>query len=91
MARSDVRLYATALIITALIFSSLYTINLILSQKREDSVTQRMDEIIEDFEEIESTYYLINYINATPQTCGALIDSLNDMEGRLWKLDVSIR
>ncbi|MDD5112268.1 MAG: hypothetical protein PHG85_06970 [Candidatus Altiarchaeota archaeon] len=92
MAGVDVSLYAKAAVITTLLLLSIYSLNLYLSQKREDAVSEKMNEIIKEFEEVESTYYLMDYLSADQNhTCNTVIAVLNHLESQLWKLDSRIK
>jgi hypothetical protein len=91
MAGIDVGLYAKAAVITTLLLASIYYLNTFLGEKREAAVTERMNEVVEDMEEIESAYYLTEYLMADNNTCDTLISLLNHLEGRLWSLDARIK
>jgi hypothetical protein len=91
VARIDVKTYILAALLTILLFSLIYIVNSHLSNMREDTVTVKMNEIIEDFEEIESFYYLQEYIKSQNNSCDALINNLHEMESKIWKLDERIR
>lgn len=78
--------------ITTLLLLSIYSLNLYLGERREASVSERMNEIVEDLEEIESSYYLMDYlITDNNNTCDTLVSLLNHLESRLWSLDARIK
>lgn len=92
MAGTDVSIYLKAALITTLLLLSIYSLNLFLNEKREEAVTEKMNEIIEDLEEVESTYYLVDYMTSeNNNTCDSLISALNHLEARLWSLDARIK
>jgi len=88
-----VNLYVKAAVITTLLMLSIYSLNLFLSEKREEAVSEKMNEIVDDIEEIESTYYLMDYIAIEEQnyTCDSLVGILNHLESGLWDLDSRIK
>ena len=93
MARVDVKTLLTAAFLTIFLFVSIYALNLFLESKRETVISAKMNEIIEDFEEIETSSYLMDFIarrNDT-YTCGIIKYQLEYLESRLWKLDQKIK
>ncbi|OYT54213.1 MAG: hypothetical protein B6U72_03365 [Candidatus Altiarchaeales archaeon ex4484_2] len=95
MARVDLKTIIQAAILTLAIFVSIYFLNTIMEGKREKTITSRMDEIISDFGEIETTYYLMEYMQEKRElrnnTCQVMRKELEYLEGKLWKLDMKIR
>ncbi len=93
MARIDLKIIIQAAILTVAMFISIYALNMIMEGEREKVVNERMDEIISDFEEIETTAYLIEYMGGELRgnTCDIMRKELEYLEGKLWKLDMKIR
>ncbi len=91
MERVDVGLLVTAAVLTTLIFAAIYSVNAYLGGQREDAVSARMAAIVEDFEDVEASGYLIDYLAESNGTCPVLIAELNRLEQRLWELDNRIK
>lgn len=93
MARIDVKTLLVAAFLTIFIFVSIYALNLFLEEKREEVVSEKMNEIIEDFEEIETAAYLMEFVSGINKTysCEILKSQLEYLESKLWKLDLRIR
>jgi len=88
----NVKLFLQAGIFTTIMFLIIYSINSYLTTKREDVVVGKMEEIIEDFEDIESSTYLLDYLEeSNSSTCDVMIKELEYLESNLWKLDNRIR
>jgi len=91
MAGRNVKTFALAGILTLLLFSCIYAVNLYMNQQRESKVQNDMDSIIEDIEDIEASYYIMNYLESRNGSCDSMISQLNYLESRLWKFDEKIR
>ena len=93
MARVDVKILLTAAILTIFIFLGIYYLNLLLEEKREEIITEKMNEIIEDFEEIEASSYLMDFISKSNNgyACDVIKYQLEYLESKLWKLDQKIK
>ncbi len=91
MAGFDVRLYATAALMTLLIFASIYSLNMFFESQREQYVTEQMNEIVDDFEEIETAYYFMDLVAQQNNSCDILKSELDYLESRLWVLDGRIK
>ncbi len=93
MARVNLKVLIQAAVLTVAIFTSIYALNMIMESEREKVITERMDEIISDFEELETTTYLMEYMGEKSRnnTCSVLMKELEYLESKLWKLDVKIR
>ncbi len=83
------RLFLTAGIITALIFTSIYSLNLILGDKREDAILNRMEEINEEFSEMQTITYLMR-VYGENITCIALREQMSYLDEKIWKLGEKI-
>ena len=93
MAGLDRKTLFQAGILTIAIFVSIYALNMAIESEREKSVTGKMNDIVSEFEEIETTSYLLDYMGEEHRnnTCGVMKKELSYLESKLWKLDVKIR
>jgi len=91
MAGGNVKTFILAGFLTVLLFLSIYSLNLYLDAQRETKVATDMDVILEDIEDIEASYYLMEYLESRNGSCDSLIGQLNYLESRLWKFDEKIR
>lgn len=85
------KIFVTAGILTIILFLCVYLLNLLMNMEREDVINTNMDEVLEDFEEVESSYYLMEYLTESNASCDAIVEQLNYLEQRLWKLDNKIK
>jgi len=90
MAGGNVKTFILAGVLTTLLFLSIYSLNLFLDSQREKRIEHDMDSLIEEMEDIEASYYLIEYLADRNGSCEAVIEQLNYLESRLWKLDQRI-
>jgi hypothetical protein len=90
MARGNVKTFILAGVLTILLFLSIYSLNLFFDSRRETRVDHDMDELLEELEDIEASSYLIDYLTSNNGSCDAVIEQLNYLESRLWKLDQRI-
>lgn len=91
MAGRNVGTFVLAGVLTVVLFVLIFSMNSFLSTQRESTVSDGMDDIIEEIEDIDASYYLIEYLETQNDTCDVLIDQLNYLESRLWKFDERIR
>jgi hypothetical protein len=91
MAGGNVKTFVLAAVMTALLFFSIYSLNLFIDSQRHATVNTGQDEILEDIEDIEASYYLMEYLESHNGSCDSLISQLNYLESRLWKFDEKIR
>lgn len=91
MAGIDVKTYIIAGVLTLGLFLSIWWLNHSLAGMREDKVTLKMNEILDEFEEIETMSYLQEYMLGQNGSCPSLIEGLNDMEEMIWMLDDRIK
>lgn len=87
----DTRTILLAALLTVFLFISIYALNMFLGERREDVVTEKMEEIIEEFEEVETSAYLMRFLQEKNDTCDILVSELNFLESRLWNLDIRIK
>jgi len=91
MARVDVKIILMAALLTIILFLGIYGIGNLIGEMRERVVTEKMNEIIEDFEEIETTSYLMEFLIEKNDTCNILKHELEYLESKLWRLDGRIK
>jgi hypothetical protein len=91
MAGSNVKTFILAAILTIGLFLTVYSLNLFIDSQRQKSVNTGMDDIIEEIEDIEASYYLIDYLEAQNASCDSMISQMNYLESNLWKFDEKIR
>lgn len=91
MAGRNVKIFLTAALITLILFLALNYANSVIDKNREKAVVSQMDDMLEDFEDIESSYYLMEYLSANNASCDAIITQLDYLESELWKLDNKIK
>jgi hypothetical protein len=91
MAGGNVKTFVIAGILTILLFLVINHLNTSMDEGREEAIVSKMDEVLEDFEDIESSYYLMEYLSATNASCDAVIKQLSYLEQRLWRLDNKIK
>jgi len=93
MERVDVRTLVVAAVLTIIIFAVIYSTNIFLEGEREKTIKVKMDEILEDFEEIETVSYLMSLLSEKndTQTCFVLKSELEYLESKLWSLDSRIK
>ncbi|MBN2014696.1 MAG: hypothetical protein JW778_05905 [Candidatus Altiarchaeota archaeon] len=87
MERVDVKTMLLAALFTVILFLGVYGLSTFIGERREQVVTEKMNEIIEDFEEIETTVRLIELLSEKNNTCNILTQELEYLESKLWKLD----
>ena len=83
------KLFLYAGIITVLLFVMIYSLNVFLSREREDSLSTRMDSLIDDFEEMQALF-LMSGIFDTNGTCIALQTWMSQMDKSLWDLGIKL-
>ena len=73
MAGGNVGTFATAAAVTLMIFLLIYSFNYLFESKREGVIQVSMDEVLEDFEDIESSYYLMEYLADKNASCELIV------------------
>lgn len=91
MAGGNVKTFVLAGVLTVLLFLSIYSLNLFFDSQREGRIDDDMEGLLEDIEDIEASYYLMEHLAARNGSCEPLIEQLNYLESRLWKLDERIK
>ena len=90
MAGGSLKLFIGAGVLTILLFIVLQYFGVFFESKREDTVTENMDQVLADFEDIEASYYLMDYLSYRNDSCDAILNQLNYQESKLWDLDKKI-
>ena len=93
MAKLDKKIFLQAALLTVMIFVSIYALNMAIEGEREKAVTNKMNDIISEFEEIETTAYLMEYMGEENRnnTCDVMRKEIGYLEEKLWKLDIKIK
>jgi len=85
----DKKIWLVGLLITTLIFISILFSNSLMDYRREKGVVQRMDKVIEEYEEMQSLLLMSEYFGEET-TCAALSSILSNMNKELWELGLKI-
>lgn len=91
MAGGNVKTFILAGIMTVTLFIIIYSLNSFIDSQRQQKLNVGMDSIIEDIEDIEASYSLIDYLEAENGSCESMISQMNYLESNLWKFDERIR
>lgn len=82
-------LFIKALIITLALFISVYSLNLYLNSEREQTLNERMEDVVSEFEEFQALSNLMRLYGENA-TCLALNSQLKLMDSKIWKLGEKI-
>jgi len=82
-------IFIVAAIITLMLFISIYSLNLFLNSQREQAVLDRMEEILDSYQEIQ-TLSLMSDVFGKEMTCLALENTLIHMDKTLWDTGIKI-
>ncbi|MBI2651364.1 hypothetical protein HYX01_02755 [Candidatus Woesearchaeota archaeon] len=83
------KIYLMAALITALLFASIYSFNLFLNNKRENVVIDKMEEVLDEYQEIQ-TLSLMSSVFGREMSCLSLEKSLAHMDKTLWDTGIKI-
>lgn len=83
------KLFIVAGFITILLFILIYSLNIFISVQREDLLTDKMDIIIDEYEEMQ-TLSLMSDVFGKDATCLAMRDLMGQMDKSLWDLGTKI-
>jgi len=81
----DKKLLLTAGAITALLFATIFGLNTLLNERREEIVLNRMQELTEEFSETQTMMYLMQAYGENV-TCIALREQMSYLDEKIWKL-----
>ncbi|MBL7054977.1 hypothetical protein ISS05_04435, partial [Candidatus Woesearchaeota archaeon] len=79
----DKNILITAAIITILLFVVIFSSNVLLGKGREKAVLDRMEEVVEDYKEMQAMLRMVD-VFGKDVTCLALGESLAKMDKSLW-------
>jgi len=83
------KILLSGFLITTLIFIAILFFNSLVNDEREDVVLERMDKIVEEYEEMQSLLFMTEFFGEE-STCVALSSMLSSMNKGLWELGVKI-
>ena len=86
---SNKGIFIAAAVITLMLFISIYSLNFFLSSQREQAVLDRMEDIIDSYQEIQ-TLALMSDVFGQEMTCLSLESSLIHMDKTLWDTGLKI-
>jgi len=79
------KIFLIGFIITLLLFISIILSNSIMNSKREETVIGRMDQMIEEYEDMQTLLFMSEFFGEEA-TCIALQSMLASMNKEVWKL-----
>ena len=85
----DKKILWIGLLITTLIFITIMFLNFFVNNEREMAVIERMDKVVEDYEEMQSLLLMSDFFGEEA-TCDALSTMLSNMNKELWELGIKI-
>ena len=83
------KIFVIAAIITLMLFVSVYSLNLFLNGQRERVVIERMEDVLEEYQEIQALS-LMSDVFGKEMTCLSLESRLAHMDKTLWDTGVKI-
>jgi hypothetical protein len=85
----DRSIFVKAFLITLALFLSVYSINLYLNYEREKAVDQRMNEVVDEFEEFQALNNLME-VYGQNATCLTLTSRIKLLDTNIWRLGEKI-
>jgi hypothetical protein len=82
-------IFITAGVITVMLFISIYSFNLFLNSQREKVVIDQMEDILDDYQEIQALS-LMSDVFGKEMTCLSLENILSHMDKTLWDTGIKI-
>ncbi|MFH1402872.1 MAG: hypothetical protein ABIH11_01220 [Candidatus Altiarchaeota archaeon] len=82
-------IFLKAFVITLIIFASVYSLNVYLNSMREESLDERMAEILEDFEEMQALTTMMRVFGENA-SCIALETNIKLLDTKIWKMGEKI-
>ena len=82
-------IFITAAIITVMLFISIYSFNMFLNTQRERVVIERMEQVIDEYQEIQALS-LMSDVFGKEMTCLSLEKRLAHMDKTLWDTGIKI-
>ena len=86
---ADKKIFIVAAVITIMLFISIYSFNLFLNTQRERVVIERMEQVLDEYQEIQ-TLSLMSDVFGKEMTCLSLEKRLAHMDKTLWETGVKI-
>jgi len=83
------KIFIWAAVITIMLFVSIYSLNLFLNTQRERVVVERMEAILDEYQEIQALTLMAD-VFGREMSCLSLESSLTHMDKTLWETGVSI-
>lgn len=85
----DKKLFITAGLITVVLFVLIYSLNIYLSTQREEVLSDKMSDVIDQYEEIQ-TLSLMSDVFGKESTCIGMQKMMSEMDKSLWDLGIKI-
>jgi len=82
-------IFIAAAVITVMLFISIYSFNLFLNAQRERVVIERMEQVLDEYQEIQALS-LMAEVFGSEMTCLSLESRLSQMDKTLWDAGVKI-
>jgi hypothetical protein len=82
-------IFIAAVIITVMLFISIYSFNLFLNTQREQAIIDRMEEVLDEYQEIQALS-LMSDVFGKEMTCLSLKNRLAHMDKTLWETGLKI-
>ncbi|MFW6230618.1 MAG: hypothetical protein ACOC32_01190 [Nanoarchaeota archaeon] len=83
------RIFGIALLVTVVLLAGIIYSNTVLNDKREEAVLGRMNDIVQEYEEMQTLFFLSDFFGEE-STCIALESMLASMNKDLWDLGIKI-
>ena len=81
--------FVISFLVTVIILMSVIFSNMFLSEEREEAVVERMNDIVNEYEEMQTLFFMSEFFGEEA-TCVALESMLSSMNEELWDLGVKI-
>lgn len=85
----DKKLFIISAVITVLLFSSIYSLNIFLNRERVDVLSQKMDDVVDEYEELQ-TLALMSEVFGGEASCISMESAIKEMDKNLWDLGMKI-
>ena len=82
-------IFIAAAVITVMLFISIYSFNLFLNTQREKVVIERMEQVLDEYQEIQALSLMAD-VFGREMTCLSLESRLSHMDETLWEAGVKI-
>jgi len=85
----DWRIFVAAFVITSIIFGAILFSNSVMNNTREDSVAERMNSVIKEYEDMQTVLWMSEFLGENA-TCVAMQGMITQMNKGLWELGSKI-